>query len=659
MKKLICAAMFLGLCCLAVGAHAVDLKAKKAPKNGVWLDSLDFSALTKGSKRPAKDKPATGVPLTLGRAEYAHGLGTQAVSELLVDLRGCATRFDAVVGVDDGTQATGAVVFEVWADNCRVAETGNMRSGDKPKRVSADLTGARYLLLLVLDGGDGTRFVRANWAGALLTLAPDAKEAPAVVAVAEEAAPSIIHTDPPEPRIHGPRVTGATPGRPFLFLIPATGEGPLSFAAKGLPEGLALDANTGIISGALKQAGETEVALTVSGPKGSDAGKLTIVGGENKLAQTPPMGWNSWNVWARAVDDAKVRAAADAMVSSGLAAHGFQYINIDDAWEGARAANGEILPNEKFPDMKALADYVHSKGLRFGIYSSPGPLTCADYTGSYEHEQQDANTYAAWGVDYLKYDLCSYRDIARVAELDVLKKPYFVMREALDRCGRDIVYSLCQYGRGDVWQWGEEVGGNLWRTTGDIGDTWKSVSTIGFAQTGKEAFAGPGHWNDPDMLVVGKVGWGPSIAPTKLTPNEQLTHITLWCMLAAPLLIGCDLEQMDDFTRALLTNGEVLDIDQDPLGSAGARRAQDGLSEIWTRPLHDGTTAVALFNRAPLKRPVTVKWADVGLQGRQPVRDLWQWKDMPPTEEALTIEVPGHGAVLLKVGAASAELRKP
>jgi alpha-galactosidase len=644
-----------GVLCLAVAAQAVDLKAKKAPKHGLWLDSLDFSALEKGSKRSAKEKPLIGVPLKLDGAEYPHGIGTRGVSEFLIDLKGCARKFDVVAGVDDDTAGSGSVAFEVWADSRKVAETGKMRRGEKPKKLSADLTGARYLLLLILDGGEGTRFMRADWAGALLTLSPDAKESPGVVATAQEPAPSIIHTDPPEPRIHGPRVTGATPGRPFLFLIPATGEGPLSFAAQNLPEGLALDPKTGIISGALKQAGPTEVTLSVSGSKGSSARKLTIIGGENKLAQTPPLGWNSWNVWARAVDDGKVRAAADAMVASGLAAHGFQFVNIDDAWEAGRAANGEILTNEKFPDMKALADYVHSKGLRFGIYSSPGPKTCADYTGSYEHEQQDANTYAAWGVDYLKYDLCSYREIARVGELDVLKKPYFVMREALDRCGRDIVYSLCQYGRGDVWKWGEEVGGNLWRTTGDIGDTWSSVSTIGFAQSDKEPYAGPGHWNDPDMLVVGKVGWGPTISPTKLAPNEQITHITLWCMLAAPLLVGCDMAQLDDFTKALLTNDEVLDIDQDPLGRAGGRRAQDGFSEIWSRPLSDGTTAVALFNRAALKRPVTAKWADIGLQGRQPVRDLWQWKDLEAADGAVTVEVPGHGAVLLKVGAGPKE----
>ncbi len=654
MKKLLCVAVCCGALFFAIGAHAVDLKAKKAPKHGLWLDSLDFSAVDQGSKRAAKDKPVIGSPLKLGRAKYVHGIGTHAVSEFLIDLKGSATRFDAVAGVDDDTAATGAVTFEVWADGRKVAETGNMRAGEKPKRLSADLSGARYMLLLVLDCGEGARFVHADWAGALLTLSPDAKESPAVVNAAQEPAPSIIHVDPPAPLIHGPRVTGTTPGRPFLFLIPATGEGPLSFAASNLPQGLTLDPKTGIISGALKQAGSTDVTLTVTGPKGSSSRALTVIGGDHKLAQTPPLGWNSWNVWGTAVDEGKVRAAADAMVSSGLAGHGFQYVNIDDAWEAERNADGVLLTNEKFPDMKALGDYIHAKGLRFGIYSSPGPKTCAGYTGSYQFEQQDANMYAALGVDYLKYDWCSYRAVAnKGANLDELKKPYLVMREALDRCGRDIVYSLCQYGMGDVWKWGAEVGGNLWRTTGDIGDTWKSVSTIGFAQTDKENFGGPGHWNDPDMLVVGKVGWGPNIAQTKLTPNEQITHITLWCMLAAPLLVGCDLAQLDEFTKALLTNDEVLDVNQDPLGKQGGRRVQDGFSEVWTRPLCDGTTAVALFNRGSLKRPVTAKWAELGLQGKQPVRDLWQWKDLEPADGALTVDVPAHGAVLLKIGTPS------
>lgn len=650
MKHVLCALAILAAILAAPCSDGADLTARKAPKNGLWIETLDLSVMNQGFKRPQACKSLMGFPIALGGVQYPHGIGTHAVSEFLIDLKGAAVRFDAMAGVDDETRGQGSVAFEVWVDDRKVSETGLMRAGDKPREISVDLTGARYLLLMVCDGGDGTKLDHADWAGALLTLMPGAKEKPVSIGIGSEPPPPIASSMNPEPAIHGPRITGATPGRPFLFLIPATGEGPLTFEARDLPAGLVLDSTTGIITGALKQAGSTDVLLTASGPKGKASRTLTIAGGENMLALTPPLGWNSWNVWGVVVDDEKVRAAADALVSSGLAAHGFQYVNIDDSWEGDRDAKGVIQTNKRFPDMAALADYVHAKGLKLGIYSSPGPKTCAGYTGSYRHEQQDADTYAAWGIDYLKYDWCSYRDIAKSAEPEELKKPYRLMREALNRCGRDIVFSICQYGMGEVWTWGAEVGGNLWRTTYDIGDTWESVSAIGFAQSDKAPYAGPGHWNDPDMLVVGKVGWGPNVAPTRLAPNAQITHITLWCMLAAPLLIGCDLVQLDDFTRALLTNDEVLDVDQDPLGQAATRRRQEGACEVWARPLFDGTTAVALFNRGPIRRPVTASWDDVGVKGRQPVRDLWRQKDWPPAEGSITAEVPGRGAVLLKIG---------
>lgn len=454
-----------------------------------------------------------------------------------------------------------------------------------------------------------------------------------------------------EPAIHGPRITGATPGRPFLFLIPATGDAPLTYAAKNLPAGLTLDAKTGILSGALESEGATDVELSVTSASGTATRKLTIVGGVHKLALTPPMGWNSWNVWGIVVDDAKVRAAADSLVKSGLAAHGYQYVNIDDTWEAERNANGEILTNKRFPDMKGLCDYVHSKGLKIGIYSSPGPKTCQGYTGSYGHEQQDANTYAAWGFDYLKHDWCSYFHVSQAITREALQKPYRIMRDALDACGRDIVYSVCQYGMGDVWEWGAEVGGNLWRTTTDIEDTWDSMSKLGFGQQGREAFAGPGHWNDPDMLVVGTVGWGPVTKPTQLTPVEQTTHISLWCLLAAPLLLGCDLEQLDAFTLNLLTNDEVLDVDQDPLGRQASRKSCVGDAEVWAKNLADGTLAVGLFNRGAKQNTVTARWTDLGLAGSQPVRDLWQHKDLGPADGEFTALVESHGVVLVKVGA--------
>jgi alpha-galactosidase len=421
-----------------------------------------------------------------------------------------------------------------------------------------------------------------------------------------------------------------------------------------------LDPATGIISGVLETEGRTEVPVSVKARDGRMSNAvITIVGGKDALALTPPLGWNSWNVWAAQVDEAKVRAAADGMVTSGLAAQGYTYINIDDAWEGPRNAAGEITSNEKFPDMKALTDYIHAKGLKVGIYSSPGPRTCQQrFAGSYQHEEQDARTWAKWGFDYIKYDWCSYTDVeplAARAPLESLQKPYVLMRGVLDRLDRDFVFSLCQYGWGNVWEWGEKVGGDLWRVTGDITDTWVSMSAIGFQQTGHEKFAGPGHWNDTDMLVVGHVGWGRAEKPrpTNLTPNEQLTHISLWALQAAPLLTGNDLSQMDDFTTNLLGNREVLAINQDPLGKAAGRVWADNWTQVWARPLSDGTMAVGLFNRAPEPMPVTVKFADIGVGDLPPIRFPWTQTDMgmwAGSGKQYTATVPRHGVVLVKIG---------
>jgi alpha-galactosidase len=462
--------------------------------------------------------------------------------------------------------------------------------------------------------------------------------------------PVIASTSETVPAIHGPRMVGTTPGRPFLFLIPATGETPLEYAADALPPNLALDATSGIITGAVLTTGTYEARLTVKGPRGTAARKLSIVAGDHKLALTPPMGWNSWNCWGTSVDDAKVRAAADCMVRGGLAAHGYQYVNIDDGWQKGRDADGTIQPNEKFPDMRALADYVHARGLKLGIYSSPGRRTCGGYEGSYQHEDQDAATCARWGIDYLKYDWCSYGEVAADGSVEEIQKPYRVMRASLDRCGRDIVYSLCQYGMAAVWKWGAETGGNLWRTTGDIGDSWDSIASIGFAHDEISSYSQPGHWNDPDMLVVGHIGWGPNLHPTTLTKHEQVTHMTLWCLLAAPLLVGCDLSRLDSFTVDLLTNDEVLDVDQDPLGKAATRRAVRGDTEVWARALWDGTIAAGLFNRGGSDTTVTVSWADLGLTGRHRVRNLWQRKDVGDLDGAFEMPVGHHGAALIRIG---------
>jgi alpha-galactosidase len=637
------------------GGPSPDLRAKDAPPNCLWLDSLDLGLMTQGWGSPQARKSVDGRAITLKGEIYAHGIGTHAASEWLIDLKGAARKFLADVGIDDEVNDRGSVEFEVWVDGKKAASTPVLRGGGKPARIEVDLAGAKKMLLLVTEGVDGINYDHADWAGVLLVLDPTAQSKPQAIAAPQEPPPPIASGDSPVPAIHGPRVVGSTPGRPFLFLVPVTGEGPLAFSARGLPEGLVLDPDTGIISGSLEKDGETVVDLAVKGPRGEGRRKLRIVGGKGKLALTPPMGWNSWNVWAGAVDDEKVRRAADGLVKSGLAAHGFQFINIDDTWEGKRDEKGELGTNNKFPDMLGLADYVHSKGLKLGIYSSPGPKTCAGFEGSYRHEEIDATTWARWGIDYLKHDWCSYGGVAGGNDRAALMKPYRIMRAALDKVDRDIVYSLCQYGMGNVWEWGGEVGGNLWRTTGDINDSWGSLAGIGFGQNEAAKYAAPGRWNDPDMLVVGRVGWGPSLHPSHLSGNEQITHISLWCLLAAPLLIGCDLSNMDRFTLDILTNDEVLDVDQDLLGKAAQRRSREGALEVWSRPLWDGTTAVGLFNRSREAAEAKALWKDIGVEGRQPVRDLWLRKDLEPAEGSFAARVPSHGAVLVKIGAPKGE----
>jgi alpha-galactosidase len=362
-------------------------------------------------------------------------------------------------------------------------------------------------------------------------------------------------------------------------------------------------------------------------------------------ATTPPMGWNSWNHFAARIDDATVRAQADAMVASGMRDAGYRYINIDDTWEGQRDAQGVIHPNAKFPDMKALADYLHSKGLKLGIYSSPGPKTCANYEGSQGHEVQDARTYAAWEIDYLKYDLCSLGpsmiaagslEAAQAIELAAYDK----MGKALAATGRPIVYSLCQYGFYQVWRWGGSVGGNLWRTTGDIEDKYPRMVQIGFGQAGLAKYAKPGNWNDPDMLEVGNGG---------MTDIEYRTHMSLWALLAAPLLAGNDLSHMTPETLSILTNRDVIAIDQDALGAQGDRVKAEGPLEIWAKPLAGGAKAVGLFNLSDLPANMHVDFADLGVSGSAKVRDAWAGKDLGPSLRDYKTMVPAHGVVLLRL----------
>jgi alpha-galactosidase len=319
---------------------------------------------------------------------------------------------------------------------------------------------------------------------------------------------------------------------------------------------------------------------------------------------------------------------------------------------GARDASGDPTTNANFPDMKGLVDHIHSLGLKAGLYSSPGPTTCQGLGATWQHEEQDARAYARWGFDYLKYDWCGYSQISPNPTLEDRQKPYKLMGDILKRQERDIIFSICQYGAGNVWEWGKQVGGHLWRMTGDIRDDWPSMTGIGFQQTGREQYAGPGGWNDTDMLVVGMVGWSQGSRPTNLTPNEQLTHMALWALQAAPLLIGADLSRIDEWTTNVLGNREMLAVNQDALGKPAGRKMSDGWVEVWARPLADGTIAAGLFNRGPEDAVVTATWKDLGLTGAQPVRDLWLQKDLGRMNNQISATVPRHGVLFVKIGAA-------
>jgi alpha-galactosidase len=504
---------------------------------------------------------------------------------------------------------------------------------------------------------------------------------------------------PPTPRVNGPSVFGVRPGNPFIYQIPATGDRPMEFSVRDLPKGLQVDVRTGRITGSIAEPGEHTVTLQAKNAKGSGEKKFKIVAGE-EIALTPPLGWNSWNCWGVMVDAEKVRRSARAMVESGLINHGWAYINIDDAWQAAQRGGpfNAIQGNEKFPDMKDLCDEVHSLGLKIGIYSTPWETSYAGfiggsadnpegawstnlifaadgrarkrYHGGHPFAENDARQWAAWGIDYLKYDWNPKSSTPRET-LEEFENYVATMARALRKSGRDIPYS---YSNSMPIEWVKDVSKyfNAWRTTGDVHDTWWSITGIGFSQDRWTQFSGPGHWNDPDMLVVGyvDVGRGRNLHPSRLTPDEQYTHITLWSLLAAPLLIGCDMERLDSFTLNLLSNDEVLAVDQDPLGkqatlvseygpkvtlvnvrSGGRPNQERTLSsfQIWARPLEDGSHAVGLFNLGDTNAAVTVKWSDLKFSGSKTVRDIWRQKDLGKFNDEFSVTVAPHGAEMVKI----------
>lgn len=641
----------------------------------VWLDELDLVSYSEGIRPVKLNTSYLSDTLQIGGVSYKRGFGSITIAVFSFDLNGNARRFVAEVGADDRGNKELPVNFYVLGDREVLFESGPMKPGDPAIKIDVGLKGIKRLGLLVTDdvGGINNRRTYCNWANARLEMVAGHMPQP----VTDTTEKYILTPQPGEnPDINSPKIFGVTPGYPFLYTIAATGKRPFRYFAENLPDGLVLDPESGMISGKISRAGEYNTILIVSNELGEAKQELKIVAGE-KIALTPPMGWNGWNSWASGIDQEKVIASAESIVNKGLRDHGWTYVNIDDTWQGVRGGKFQALqPNEKFPDIKGMVDYIHSLGLKAGLYSTPYISSYASYLGGssdypgggethtlikpdkqpymrigkFRFEENDARQMAEWGFDFLKYDW----------RIDVNSTER--MSQALKKSGRDIVFSISNNAPFSLaHEWARLT--NMWRTGPDIKDSWNSLYSVAFTLDKWADFAGPGHWNDPDMMILGNVTIGSEMHPTRLTPDEQYSHVSIYSLLAAPLLIGCPIEQLDDFTLNLLTNDEVIEINQDPLGKPGRLLVDEDGIQIWVKPLEDGSFAVGLFFTADFqKNPVSFfRWGDelakkftfrfekAGLTGKWKLRDVWRQQDLGEFEASYETEINFRGVVLLRM----------
>jgi alpha-galactosidase len=650
-----CKCYLLLLSMLLVLGGFTELRSEdtQAVKKVLWLSDLDLSKMTVGWDSAIADQSIVSNPLTIAGHKYEKGVGSHANSIMYIDLHGQASRFKAQVGLDDETQGKGSICFRVYGDGRKLFDSGVVRGNELARQIDIDLKGIETLILLITDAGDNIHHDHGDWANAFFEYSGTA---PLAIDVPVDKKVILTPKPGPSPKINGPKVYGARPGKPFIYRIPATGKRPMDFSVQRLPQSLRLDEKTGIITGRTpKEPGEYAVVLRARNSYGKDERTFKIVAGDT-LALTPPMGWNSWYIHYYRVTDADMRAAADVMIESGMADFGYQYVNIDDCWSKKRGDtpyrddDGTILPNDKFPDMKALTDYIHSKGLKAGTYTSPGPWNCAGYTGSFDHELQDAVTFAEWGFDFLKYDWCSYRHKAKNRSIGELAKPYEKMGDILKQMDRDVVLNLCQYGMGEVWKWGGKVGGHCWRTTGDLG-LLSGYLEVGFRNARHYEYAKPGQWNDPDYILIGWVGNAHSNGQgikTSLTSNQQYQYMSMWSLMASPLIFSGDMTKLDDFTINVLCNAEVIDVNQDQLGKQGRIIKQTEDMFVMVKDLEDGSKAVGLFNTTEVPINIEVTWAELGIKGKYRVRDLWRQKDVGVVDK-YSAKVGRHGVMMIRL----------
>lgn len=641
----------------------------------LWIDELPISTYSEGM-RPVQLKTNYGKDtMRMGNLRFTRGLGAQSPCVIPFLIDGKAKSFHAIVGADNQGNKDIPISFFVVGDGKVLFESKEMKIGDPPVEIHLNLAGIKRLGLLITDhvGGVGNKKTYGNWANAQIETI-DGK------------APGHIPNDgqkyiltppsPKQPKIHAAKLFGATPGNPFLFTIATTGERPIQYIVEGLPAGLTLAKETGIISGSVKARGDYAVVLKAKNKYGAASQKLTIRIGDT-IALTPPMGWNGWNAWEQRLDREKVLASANAMVSKGLRDHGWSYVNIDDSWQGVRSGPDTALqPNAKFPDIKGMVDQIHGMGLKAGLYSTPYISSYGGYPGAssdmvlggenremimknnqsfhkigkYQFEKNDARQMAAWGFDFLKYDW----------RIDVASTER--MATALKLSGRDMVYSLSNNAPFEkVTDWVRLS--HMYRTGPDIKDSWSSLFPTSFSLDKWAPYSGHGHWMDPDMMIVGDVSIGPVLHPTRLTPDEQYSHVSIFSLLAAPMLIGCPVERLDAFTLNLLTNDEVIEVNQDPLGKAGRLVKNDPMVQVWLKPLEDGSYAIGLFNIAgygttpisyfrignepPIRYQLDL--AALGLKGKWKIRDLWRQKDLGVFNGQLSTDIPYHGVKMYRI----------
>ncbi len=692
-------------CCLLLLAGLSAETAFAAPVSAAEtarLASLDLSAVEQGFGKPQIDKSVDMHPLSIAGRHFEHGLGTHSPGDMLIDLNGGATRFTAWVGIDDETNKRGSAEFQIVGDGKLLWSSGVMRGGQEPKRADIDVTGVQQIALIVGDAGDGYEYDHADWADAEFTFTGAAPKAIKLAPSNPTVAPT---AEPDKPQITVPGIIGIRLNTPVLFTVSAVGQPPIRYAAKGLPRGLNLDAETGQIRGTVTQVGTHTLTVTAKNAMGTDSRKIQLVAGDT-VCLTPPLGWNSYDCFGDNVVESEILANAR-YAHDNLLPHGWEYIIVDYRWYDPNAATPPNNPNahkdailtmdqygrlepapNRFPSaangkgFKPLADTIHGMGLKFGIHIMRGiPRQAVKQNvpieGSAFHAADAAKTasvcpwcpdmygvdtsqpagqawydsilrqYASWGVDYIKVDDMSAPYSAGEIE---------AVRKAIDKCGRAIAFSLSP-GDTPVEQAKHvQANANLWRISGDFWDEWGAVSHQFDLISRWQGNGGPGRWPDADMIPLGHLSVGNRSVgndrTTRLTRDEQLTMMSLWAIAPSPLMLGMNLPDNDAWTLSLLTNDEVLAINQDKAGKQAVRLPQPtGIAgtEIWTRAMADGSHVIGLFNRLRVSMPVHIRWSEIGLAKVKTVRDVWQRKDLPVSADEMETTVGPHGAMLFRI----------